>query len=197
MYNDQYKSDKLAASMSLVCVLHCLFVPSFLIAVSGTSALTIDNEIIHYLLLIITLPVSLYALHLGLKNHEKKGSRTGRQQTPGSPPLCWLDCGPAPWVHRSVFPHTRAIAPGSGASTPATSRIQARQVTGLLETADGTGHFAPFPEPAKPFVWPCEYRSSAVNWSVRFQEDLAHGNPACCDSSFRSMRIHRNVYSDD
>ena len=61
MYNDQYKSDKLAASMSLVCVLHCLFVPSFFIAVSGTSALTIDNEIIHYLLLIITLPVSLYA----------------------------------------------------------------------------------------------------------------------------------------
>ena len=73
MYNNQYKSDKFAASMSLVCVLHCLFVPSFFIAVSGTSALTIDNEIIHYLLLIITLPVSLYALQLGLKYHEKKG----------------------------------------------------------------------------------------------------------------------------
>ena len=73
MYNDQYKSDKIAASMSLICVLHCLFVPSFFIAVSSTSALTIDNEIIHYLLLIVTLPVSLYALHLGLKNHKKKG----------------------------------------------------------------------------------------------------------------------------
>ena len=73
MYNDQYKSDKIAASMSLVCVLHCLFVPSFFIAVSSTSALTIDNESIHYLLLIVTLPVSFYALHLGLKNHKKKG----------------------------------------------------------------------------------------------------------------------------
>ena len=73
MYNDQYKSDKIAASMSLICVLHCLFVPSFFIAVSSTSALTIDNEIIHYLLLIVTLPVSLYALYLGLKNHKKKG----------------------------------------------------------------------------------------------------------------------------
>ena len=73
MYNDQYKSDKIAASMSLICVLHCLFVPSFFIAVSSTSALTIDNEIVHYLLLIVTLPVSLYALHLGLKNHKKKG----------------------------------------------------------------------------------------------------------------------------
>ena len=73
MYNNQYKSDKIAASMSLICVLHCLFVPSFFIAVSSTSALTIDNEIIHYLLLIVTLPVSLYALHLGLKNHKKKG----------------------------------------------------------------------------------------------------------------------------
>ena len=73
MYNNQYKSDKFAASLSLVCVLHCLFVPSFFIAVSSTSTLTIDNEIIHYLLLIITLPVSLYALHLGLKNHKKKG----------------------------------------------------------------------------------------------------------------------------
>ena len=28
---------------------------------------------VHYLLLIVTLPVSFYALHLGLKNHEKKG----------------------------------------------------------------------------------------------------------------------------
>lgn len=73
MYNDQYKSDKIAASMSLICVLHCLFVPSFFIAVSSTSALTIDNEIIHYSLLIVTLPVSLYALYLGLKNHKKKG----------------------------------------------------------------------------------------------------------------------------
>ena len=73
MYNDQYKSDKIAASMSLICVLHCLFVPSFFIAVSSTSALTIDNEVIHYLLLIVTFPVSLYALYLGLKNHKKKG----------------------------------------------------------------------------------------------------------------------------
>ena len=73
MYNNQYKSDKIAASMSLICALHCLFVPSFFIAVSSTSALTIDNEIIHYLLLIVTFPVSFYALHLGLKNHEKKG----------------------------------------------------------------------------------------------------------------------------
>ena len=73
MYKNQYKSDKIAASMSLVCVLHCLFVPSFFIAVSSTSALTIDNEIIHYLLLLITLPVSLYALCLGLKNHNKRG----------------------------------------------------------------------------------------------------------------------------
>ena len=73
MYNNQYKSDKIAASMSLICVLHCLFVPSFFIAVSSTSALTIDNNIIHYLLLTVTLPVSLYALNLGLKNHNKKG----------------------------------------------------------------------------------------------------------------------------
>ena len=73
MNNNQYKSDKIAASLSLVCVLHCLFVPSFFVALSSTSALTIDNDIIHYLLLLVTLPVSLYALHHGLKNHKKKG----------------------------------------------------------------------------------------------------------------------------
>ena len=72
MNNNQYKSDKIAASMSLICVLHCLFVPSFFIAVSSTSALTIDNEVIHYMLLVVTLPVSFYALQLGLKNHKKK-----------------------------------------------------------------------------------------------------------------------------
>ena len=73
MNTNQYKSDKIAASISLICALHCLFVPSFFIAVSSTSALTIDNETIHYMLLLITIPVSIYALQLGLKNHKKKG----------------------------------------------------------------------------------------------------------------------------
>ena len=68
----QYKTDKFAMSLSLVCVLHCLFVPAFFIAISSTSAMVIDNEFVHYILLVITVPVSLYALSKGLKNHKKQ-----------------------------------------------------------------------------------------------------------------------------
>jgi hypothetical protein len=44
--------------------------PSFLILTSGFLALSIDNELIHKVFLIIVLPVSLYALITGYNNHK-------------------------------------------------------------------------------------------------------------------------------
>jgi FtsH-binding integral membrane protein len=44
--------------------------PSFLILTSGFLAISIDNELIHKVFLIIVLPVSLYALISGYKNHK-------------------------------------------------------------------------------------------------------------------------------
>ena len=67
--NNQLRSDKLAISLSLVCVIHCLFVPSFVVLSSGYYAAILDNEFVHNLILFFAIPVSLFALALGYKNH--------------------------------------------------------------------------------------------------------------------------------
>ena len=68
--NTQVKADKLSITLSLACMIHCLLMPSFLILTSGFLALSIDNELIHKVFLIIVLPVSLYALIAGYRNHK-------------------------------------------------------------------------------------------------------------------------------
>ena len=69
--NTQLFTDKLAISLSAICVLHCLFMPSFLILSSWFAAFSIDNEFIHYAILIVAIPVSAFALTRGFKNHKK------------------------------------------------------------------------------------------------------------------------------
>ena len=68
--NTQVKADKISITLSLACMIHCLLMPSFLILTSGVLALSIDNELIHRVFLIIVLPVSLYALITGYQNHK-------------------------------------------------------------------------------------------------------------------------------
>ena len=62
-------TDKFAAGLSIACALHCLLVPSFLIISSGALALSIDNELIHWAILFLAIPVSLYALVTGISNN--------------------------------------------------------------------------------------------------------------------------------
>ena len=65
----QEVSDKTAISLSMICLAHCLLLPSFLVIFSGYITLSYDTEFIHYLLLFIAIPVSIYALITGAKNH--------------------------------------------------------------------------------------------------------------------------------
>ena len=69
-FKTQLKTDKFAATISLACAIHCFFVPSFVIVTSGVLFTSIDNELIHKIILLIAIPVSLYALRLGYKNHK-------------------------------------------------------------------------------------------------------------------------------
>ena len=62
-------TDKVAAGLSIACALHCLLVPSFLIVTSGALSLSIDNELIHWAILFLAVPVSSYALITGVSNH--------------------------------------------------------------------------------------------------------------------------------
>jgi len=57
-------------TLSLVCVAHCFFVPSFIILTSSFLSFSIDNEFIHKAIVLIAVPVSIYALTLGYRNHK-------------------------------------------------------------------------------------------------------------------------------
>tara|TARA_Y100000746_G_scaffold63425_1_gene52155 strand:- start:178 stop:600 length:423 start_codon:yes stop_codon:yes gene_type:complete len=65
----QLRTDKWAMTLSFVCALHCLLVPSFFILTSGFFAISIDNEFIHYFILFFAVPISSYALITGYRNH--------------------------------------------------------------------------------------------------------------------------------
>ncbi|MDC0508870.1 MerC domain-containing protein [Gammaproteobacteria bacterium] len=69
MRSTQEYSDKTAISLSALCLAHCLLVPSFLVFLSGYVSLSYNNELIHYGILFIAIPVSIYALVAGVRNH--------------------------------------------------------------------------------------------------------------------------------
>ena len=62
-------SDKTAISLSMICLVHCLVLPSFLVILSGYFTISYENELVHYLLLLIAVPISFYALINGARNH--------------------------------------------------------------------------------------------------------------------------------
>ena len=70
MIKTQQTTDKFAITLSLVCVLHCFFFPAFVIFTSGFISLSIDNEFVHKLLVFTAVPLSIFALTLGYKNHQ-------------------------------------------------------------------------------------------------------------------------------
>ena len=70
MIRTQLTTDKLAFSVSLVCVLHCFFAPSFIILSSGVFPLAMDNELVHKLIVLIAVPLSIFSLYLGHINHK-------------------------------------------------------------------------------------------------------------------------------
>ena len=70
MFKNSYISDKLAISLSAICVIHCFFAPALLIFSFGISVFSIDSELVHYLILMLALPISSLALIMGYRNHK-------------------------------------------------------------------------------------------------------------------------------
>tara|TARA_X000000368_G_C23007932_1_gene702131 strand:+ start:362 stop:769 length:408 start_codon:yes stop_codon:yes gene_type:complete len=70
MFTSKFKVDGLAISLSFACALHCLFAPSFIILAPTFLSISFDNEFIHYLILILAIPASVYALLFGYKAHK-------------------------------------------------------------------------------------------------------------------------------
>ena len=70
MIKAQLRSDKLAASLSMACILHCFFAPSLLIFSYSFLSFSLESELVHSVILGTAVPISLLALFLGFKNHQ-------------------------------------------------------------------------------------------------------------------------------
>lgn len=63
-------TDQFSIGLSLLCAIHCLFLPLLLVLLPGLGALQFDNEAFHLWILIAVIPISLIALSLGCKKHD-------------------------------------------------------------------------------------------------------------------------------
>jgi hypothetical protein len=66
----QLFTDKFAMTLSTVCLVHCLFAPSLIVLSYSAISMSVESELIHKVILFLTIPVSLLALSLGYKNHK-------------------------------------------------------------------------------------------------------------------------------
>ena len=67
----KHLNDKIAIGLSIACAAHCLLMPTFVLALPLFFSGQLDNELFHRLMLWVIVPVSLYALFSGCKNHKK------------------------------------------------------------------------------------------------------------------------------
>ena len=70
MIKAQLTTDRFAISLSLICLIHCLFAPSFIILISTFLSFSYDNEFIHKMIVLIAVPISISALSMGYRNHK-------------------------------------------------------------------------------------------------------------------------------
>lgn len=64
-------SDKLAISLSTLCTIHCLMLPLIVSWLPTAAALILEDEFFHLSMVILVIPLSLYALTLGCKQHQR------------------------------------------------------------------------------------------------------------------------------
>lgn len=67
----QALTDKFSISLSILCAIHCLALPLLLVALPSLGALQLQNEAFHIWMLIAVIPISIYALTMGCKKHQR------------------------------------------------------------------------------------------------------------------------------
>lgn len=71
MNNIRTLSDTAAIGLSLLCAIHCLMLPLVLVWLPTAMALTVGDEIFHVVMVLLVIPLSLYALLVGCKQHKR------------------------------------------------------------------------------------------------------------------------------
>jgi len=62
-------TDKFSICLSMCCILHCLALPVLIVLLPGISSLWINDEIVHVYLVLLAIPISLFAMVKSLKVH--------------------------------------------------------------------------------------------------------------------------------
>ena len=68
--NNNLVADKLAITLSSLCVVHCFFTPLLLLAIPGLTAIGLGSESFHLWMVVAVIPVSLFALYAGCRRHK-------------------------------------------------------------------------------------------------------------------------------
>lgn len=71
MNTKQIMADKVAVSLSFLCTIHCLATPLLVTFLPSIIGLRLQDEAFHFWLVIAVIPLSLYALTMGCKNHKR------------------------------------------------------------------------------------------------------------------------------
>jgi hypothetical protein len=64
-------ADRFSMGLSLACAAHCLLTPVLLAIVPSVAALGLENEAFHLWIVIVVIPMSIFALTLGCKKHKR------------------------------------------------------------------------------------------------------------------------------
>ena len=62
-------TDKFSICVSMCCILHCLALPVLIVLLPSISSLWINDEIVHVYLVLLAIPISLFAMVKSLKVH--------------------------------------------------------------------------------------------------------------------------------
>lgn len=72
MKNIQAITDKTAISLSVLCTIHCLALPILIVMLPTLGALNLQDEVFHQAMLVFVVPISIYALTMGCKQHDRR-----------------------------------------------------------------------------------------------------------------------------
>jgi hypothetical protein len=64
-------TDKIAISLSTLCVIHCLSLPLLVALLPSFTVLSLHGEAFHFWMVVAVIPISLFALQMGCKKHKK------------------------------------------------------------------------------------------------------------------------------
>ena len=62
-------TDKFSICISMCCIMHCLALPVLIVLLPSISSLWINDEIVHVYLVLLAIPISLFAMVKSLKVH--------------------------------------------------------------------------------------------------------------------------------